>query len=378
MADPVTLALLGGGMAVKGLGALFGARSQRDAQKRAGTTLANMAEEEQKRALGFPDIINPYIEERYGQAAKGVSDVSGQSADTLEQRARQGYEDVMGQVGQANAYLSPYSSAGQGALSTLSQLANAPEERFNFQFSQDDPSYQFRVSEGEKALQKSAAARGGLMGGGTLKALSRYGQDMASQEYQNSFNRALSTFGANQSARQQRLGTLGSLAQMGYGASGQAGQNLIGGAQYGGTLTTNAAANAGGMRNAAALFGGNTLLNSTNMQSQNIIDANNIARQLRLQGGQATANSILGAGQAGSDMWGGLGNAIGGGLTLAGMAQGGYLGGQPSVGKVKVPNWVYTGQGMPGGSAPWGGYPGSGSGGLGGSGYEYMIPGLGF
>ena len=43
MADPVTLALLGGGMALKGLGAWFGGRSQRDAQKRAGTLLADTA-----------------------------------------------------------------------------------------------------------------------------------------------------------------------------------------------------------------------------------------------------------------------------------------------------------------------------------------------
>lgn len=52
-----------------------------------------------------------------------------------------------------------------------------------------DPGYGFRLSEGLKALERSAAARGGLLSGGTGKALQRYGQDMASQEYGNAFNR---------------------------------------------------------------------------------------------------------------------------------------------------------------------------------------------
>ena len=52
-----------------------------------------------------------------------------------------------------------------------------------------DPGYQFRLKEGMQGLERSAAARGGLLTGGTLKGIQRYGQDMASQEYQNAFNR---------------------------------------------------------------------------------------------------------------------------------------------------------------------------------------------
>lgn len=72
---------------------------------------------------------------------------------------------------QASAGLSPAELAGQ---------------QFNFQA---DPGYAFRLSEGLKALERSAAARGGLMSGGTGKALTRYGQDLASQEYGNAFQR---------------------------------------------------------------------------------------------------------------------------------------------------------------------------------------------
>lgn len=54
---------------------------------------------------------------------------------------------------------------------------------------QEDPGYGFRLKEGLKAVDSQAAARGGLISGGALKASQRYGQDMASQEYQNAFNR---------------------------------------------------------------------------------------------------------------------------------------------------------------------------------------------
>jgi hypothetical protein len=61
---------------------------------------------------------------------------------------------------------------------------------------QADPGYQFRLSEGLKALDRQAAARGGLISGSALKAAQRYGQDMASQEYGQAYNRALTEYGA--------------------------------------------------------------------------------------------------------------------------------------------------------------------------------------
>jgi hypothetical protein len=54
---------------------------------------------------------------------------------------------------------------------------------------QTDPGYQFRLSEGQKALDRSAAARGGLFSGATLKANDQYNQGFASNEYQNAYNR---------------------------------------------------------------------------------------------------------------------------------------------------------------------------------------------
>jgi hypothetical protein len=65
-----------------------------------------------------------------------------------------------------------------------------------------DPGYQFRLEQGRQALEASAAARGGLLSGSTGQALSQYGQDLASQEYANAYQRALAE---NQLAYQRAL-----------------------------------------------------------------------------------------------------------------------------------------------------------------------------
>lgn len=54
-----------------------------------------------------------------------------------------------------------------------------------------DPGYGFRFGEGMKALERSAAARGGLLSGSMLKGAQRYGQEMGSQEFQNAYARAM-------------------------------------------------------------------------------------------------------------------------------------------------------------------------------------------
>lgn len=58
----------------------------------------------------------------------------------------------------------------------------------------NDPGYQARFKMGNDAIQRSAAARGSLLTGGTLKALGQYGQEFASNEYGNVYNRALTGY----------------------------------------------------------------------------------------------------------------------------------------------------------------------------------------
>lgn len=97
---------------------------------------------------------------------------------------------------------------------------------FGMQDFQQDPGYAFRMSEGLKALDRQAAARGGLISGAALKATTRYGQDQASNEYTNAFNRY-------QTNRSNQLNPLQSLMNAGQTAAntvGTAGQNYAQGA----------------------------------------------------------------------------------------------------------------------------------------------------
>jgi len=87
-----------------------------------------------------------------------------------------------------------------------------------------DPGYGFRLSEGNKALERSAAARGMVMSGSMFKGAQRFGQDLASQEYQNAFNRyqvnrsnqlnpLQSLMGSGQSATNTLTGEAGNLGR---------------------------------------------------------------------------------------------------------------------------------------------------------------------
>lgn len=58
----------------------------------------------------------------------------------------------------------------------------------------NNPAYQFRVQQGIQALQNSAAARGMVRHGGTYKGLIDYGQNAASQEFDNAYNRYLQEY----------------------------------------------------------------------------------------------------------------------------------------------------------------------------------------
>jgi hypothetical protein len=105
----------------------------------------------------------------------------------------------------------PWRQAGITALNKL----QSPEMQFT-PFSADkfqaDPGYAFRLSEGIKGLNNAAAARGGLLSGGTLKATQRFAQGLASQEYQNAYDRYNTDY-------RMKLSPLQTLAGYGQGAT---------------------------------------------------------------------------------------------------------------------------------------------------------------
>jgi len=151
-------------------------------------------------------------------------------AEYLRQNPDVAAEVARGNLSSGLEHYNKYGIKERRAMPMTAPVANATPQPADFgkyarDFSmndfQTDPGYAFRMKEGLTALDRQAAARGGLISGGALKAAQQYGQDLGSQEYQNAFNRY-------QVNRANQLTPLQSMAGQGQTTAqqlGQAGQN---------------------------------------------------------------------------------------------------------------------------------------------------------
>ena len=144
-----------------------------------------------------------------------------------------------------------------------------------------DPSYKFRLGEGMKALERSAAARGGLISGGALKAAQRYGQEFASNEFGNAYNRLASMAGIGQTAT-------GAMS----GAAGQFGSNA-------GNLMTGA-----GAARASGYVGGANALTSGLGQYMNYTQSKDLMNRLLPQQVAGGGGRLVNFGGSGSGTFG--------------------------------------------------------------------------
>jgi hypothetical protein len=211
-------------------------------------------------------------------------------------------------AGQAN--LNPYASAGAGAATQL-QAGLAPGGDLSKQFSgvdlQNDPGYQFRLQQGQIALQRQQAAMGSVSGGGALKQLNDYAQGSASSEYQNAFNRF-------QTAQQNAVGNLQGTANAGQAAAttqgafglqgattaaglGLAGSEYAGNAdlstnQYASTLGFTGAEQQAANSNAAAKYAGDTQLDAGNARAAGIMGKQNAYNGIYSAAGSALNGGV--------------------------------------------------------------------------------------
>jgi len=191
-------------------------------------------------------------------SAKKAGDVQAGAMDRAsEMEYRQYQEDVARQK--------PFYDVGVNALPELVEASKY--QPFTMDKFQADPGYAFRLKEGQKALERSAAARGGLLSGGTGKALQRFGQEFGSQEYTNAFNRY-------QAERDARLKPLQSLTGMGQTTSQQlsnTGQTMA--SNIGNNMGSAAAARASGYVGTANALTGSLGTYLNYKQGQNTLAA---------------------------------------------------------------------------------------------------------
>lgn len=140
-----------------------------------------------------------------GGAMAGGSLLSGlagsKGAKAQANAANRATEAQLFMFDQARKDNMPWLEAGRSGLNALMDLYGMGGGDPRAVLAQD-PSYQFRLQAGQNALENSAAARGGMLSGNALRALTNYGQDYASQEFGNIANRLSGLAGIGQQQAQ--------------------------------------------------------------------------------------------------------------------------------------------------------------------------------
>lgn len=155
-------------------------------------------------------------------AAKTQAQASGQATAVQDRQYQQTRADQLKQYDQVRADQAPYRKAGTASLAQLSRgVAPGGEYARSFGMADfnADPGYQFRIRQGEQGIGRAAAARGGQYSGATLKALARFNQDSASQEYGNAYSR----FNTDRTTKFNRNATIAGVGQTANTAVGNAG-----------------------------------------------------------------------------------------------------------------------------------------------------------
>lgn len=202
-------------------------------------------------------------------SAIGSSNAAGAQKSAADQAAAIQQQQM--QQNQQNQQ--PYMTAGTGALNTIGQdQANGTGFAASFtpQNYIDTPGYQFQQQQGTNAINASSAATGGVLNGGTLKALDQYTAGLANTTYGQAYQNYLA--GSNQQYNQL------------YGVA---------------SLGENAASNLGSQNTTAANNTGNYLTQAGNAQAAGDIGITNGINQV-VGGATAGGLSLYQLQQAGS------------------------------------------------------------------------------
>jgi len=179
------------------------------------------------------------------------SNAAKSAAKVQSQAAQQAAAATMDQYQQNREDLMPWMTQGTAAVNKLGSLLGTSGttgdagygsllKNFTMNDFEADPGYSFRQSEGQKALERSAASKGGLLSGAAAKAIQQRGQDIASDEYGSAYNR----FRLNQGDIYNRLSGVAGTGQTATTQIGTQGLQATGASND--LLTSAAAAQAAG------------------------------------------------------------------------------------------------------------------------------------
>lgn len=141
---------------------------------------------------GHSQMIGAAIASVAGSVAKGVLKKKG--AGKLAS-AREEASSLLGsEFRRTEAEMAPWRTIGGDALDRMAISLGLPDQYGRTEDGRDfseffkSPGYEFRRDEGIKAVERSATSRRMLQSGPAMKAVQRYGEGLASDEYSNYMN----------------------------------------------------------------------------------------------------------------------------------------------------------------------------------------------
>lgn len=304
---------------ISGIGSLVGGIIGGNASRRAGDAISSTATAAGNAVGTAGNQASAATSKATDTGVAGINNaIGGVNAATAT-----GQQNVNAATGQANSVagnllggqlsaLSPYYAEGGTATGNLQNLAKNPFMAPTAEQAQQTPGYQFQLQQGLQGVQQQLGASGGAATGGALKALTQYGQGVASTYYQNAFGNAMNAYNTNVNTNLAMAGQGLQGASLGQQASENFGntynQNTMG-SQYfnanlgeqGAGLGLQGSTAAGGLGLQGAQIAGNQNLTGT-------LDAGNFD----MEGANARAGGIAGQGQGYGQAIGGLASTIGG------------------------------------------------------------------
>lgn len=143
-----------------------------------------------KSAAKAQAIANAQAQSRLGEGYDAATAAQRQSGNVLSDY-----------LAGARKELQPYADFGAQGLNQLNYYMSSPEK--TDALLKADPGYQFRLKEGQKALNRGAAAGGMSLSGAQQKALGQYNQDYATQAFDDAYNRLMQRVGMGAGMGQQ-------------------------------------------------------------------------------------------------------------------------------------------------------------------------------
>jgi hypothetical protein len=171
------------------IGSVVGGGKQANATKQAAQTQA-----------GAANNATQLQRDEFNQVQSNEAPYQAMGTAAVNELAARRYDLTFGDFGQFNPSKEGLSSQFDPAQSGLSAQFNPAQAGLPAQFSynandfQNDPAFQSSMKLGQQAMERSAAAKGGLLGGAEQKSLDQFGVDTANQYYNQDYNRAQNTY----------------------------------------------------------------------------------------------------------------------------------------------------------------------------------------